>query len=534
VLSFAGESISEEEVAEILGFIDRSILYEVLEGVLEGKPASTIEALSKVAVFGYDVRTFSEQLLEAVRNVNLALQIEDAGRLLDLPDDEINRLQALAKGREGRLLQRLFDILASAVDGIHRSEQPMLLLEMAAVKMASVRPFVPVETLVDRLEALERRIRKDGGFSTREGAAPARPTEGLRVEARTPQSDSRPAAPPTPSPALASGVKKQEDTRPTGAAPSEHPPSAAASSTSAAPVPESALEGQAPELQATLPGPAEISGGSIADMLIGMARTGKSDTAQPDRPATGAASTPAVEAAAPAAEPEPQQSEPEPQQSEPEPQQSEPEPHQSEPEAAEAPAVEPDAVATVRADSIPGTASPSPIEMLTSGTGAPSSRVEAGIELSPDRPDPPGSDLCDATRWRRFVHELSQREGMGPISAPLAHAGFLQAQDKTISIGFQAAVSMRQMTELSSSPLLQQSLDEAFGGGTTLAWELDADGRSGRSLAEELRLLRAERRTELTEKAQEDPAVKQVQTVFPGTEITDVILPKSMETPDVR
>ena len=123
---------------------------------------------------------------------------------------------------------------------------------------------------------------------------------------------------------------------------------------------------------------------------------------------------------------------------------------------------------------------------------------------------------------------------MGPISAPLAHAGFLRAQDKTISIGFQAAVSMRQMTDLSSSPLLQKSLDNAFGGGTTLAWELDADGQSGRSLAEELRLLRAERRAELTQKAQGDPAVKQVQTVFPGTEITDVLLPKSMENPDVR
>ena len=177
VLSFSGESVTEDEVAEILGFIDRSILYEVLEAALEGDTAAAIEALSKVALFGYDVRTFSEQLLEAVRNVHVVLQIRDGGDLLDLPDDEIARLGKLAGSRNSETLQRHFDVLAASVDSLHRSEQPLLLLEMAVVKMASIRPFVAVQTLVDRLEALERRLRK-ASLSGPPSGGPTRPTEG--------------------------------------------------------------------------------------------------------------------------------------------------------------------------------------------------------------------------------------------------------------------------------------------------------------------------------------------------------------------
>ena len=98
VLSFSGESVSEKEVAEILGFIDRSILYGILESTLSADPAGALSTLSKVAVYGYDVRTFANQLLEAVRNVALVLQVPDAEKLLDLPDEEIQRLVGEAAG----------------------------------------------------------------------------------------------------------------------------------------------------------------------------------------------------------------------------------------------------------------------------------------------------------------------------------------------------------------------------------------------------------------------------------------------------
>ena len=55
VLSFSEGSVSEEEVAEILGFIDRSILYDALEGAITGDAAKALEVLGRVRLYGYDV-----------------------------------------------------------------------------------------------------------------------------------------------------------------------------------------------------------------------------------------------------------------------------------------------------------------------------------------------------------------------------------------------------------------------------------------------------------------------------------------------
>ena len=87
---------------------------------------------------------------------------------MDLPDEEIDRLRTLARDRDPSLIRQQFDVLAETVDAITRSEQPMLLLETALVKMAAVRPFVPIEQLLGRLEQLERRaLAVDGRLMNR-------------------------------------------------------------------------------------------------------------------------------------------------------------------------------------------------------------------------------------------------------------------------------------------------------------------------------------------------------------------------------
>ena len=523
VLSFSGESVTEDEVAEILGFIDRSILYEVLEAALEGDAAAAIEALSKVALFGYDVRTFSEQLLEAVRNVHVVLQIRDGGDLLDLPDDEIARLGKLADSRNSETLQRHFDVLAASVDSLHRSEQPLLLLEMAVVKMASIRPFVAVQTLVDRLEALERRLRK-ASLSAPPSGGPPRPTEG-RGGKFTPPRPTREAhrvdseVAPTSKPVAKVSPQPPAAAKPTKTA--KHEASTAQETPPAPPVPAAAIQTEK---------------SSVADMLFGFeSSSGGGATEQvPSPPAPKAVtktetppqSTPPVSASSTPAEAETEYVEPS-------------RPSSPGPKVSATPSVSttpPAPSPEESAESEVGTASVFDLPKFdVEAFDAPrASRKAERVELPADRPDPAGSELCDATRWRRFVHRLGQQEKMGITAAPLAMACFLGTEGRTISLGFLSTLPMRQMDEISTSAALQNALHQEFGEGTTLSWMIDRDGKSGRSLIEELRLQRAERRAELEERASNNEAVERVKDTFPGAKIADVFLPETLEITHVR
>ncbi|NUQ52859.1 MAG: DNA polymerase III subunit gamma/tau, partial [Phycisphaerales bacterium] len=158
VLSFGEGELTEEQVVQTLGFIDRTLLHDVIEAVVVGDPARALDGVRRVQEFGYDARQFAKELLEALRHLMVIALVPDASRLVDLPADEQQRLKALAAGTTPEAIQRRFDLLAGALDDIARSETPGMILEVSVLRLARVRPYVPVEALVERLVALERRL----------------------------------------------------------------------------------------------------------------------------------------------------------------------------------------------------------------------------------------------------------------------------------------------------------------------------------------------------------------------------------------
>jgi DNA polymerase-3 subunit gamma/tau len=183
VLSFADGPITADRAAEILGLVDRKLLHELLRAVVDGESDVVLRTYAEITQFGVDSRSLANELLTLLRHATVATLLEDTARLIDLPIEETEALGALAREAGVEAVQRRFDILSSATDEIARSDTPDLVLEMALIRMSRVRPFVPVDTLVERLLELERRL-----MSGRVGARSA------------PASRSAPAPRPAPEP----------------------------------------------------------------------------------------------------------------------------------------------------------------------------------------------------------------------------------------------------------------------------------------------------------------------------------------------
>jgi len=148
-------------------------------------------------------------------------------------------------------------------------------------------------------------------------------------------------------------------------------------------------------------------------------------------------------------------------------------------------------------------------------------------------PDPPGNEHCDGARWRRFVHGLKQIDGLGPVRAALSRSGFVTADEKSITVGFRSASSMRQAEKGRNGQRLVGAMAEAFGEGTVLVLQHDPEGTSGRTLGEELHRREADRRKEMEDEARRDPAIESTRTVFPGARVLNVTLPELKEIEDV-
>ncbi len=173
VISFSapGEPISEADVASTLGLIDRSLLHEMLGGLVTGEPARCLDVIDRVYGYGHELSQFTGDLMELVRNATFIRLSETSRKHVDLPAGDLERLLEFTADVQPETLTRLFSALLEVHDRVSRASRPRIVLEMAVAQLASVRPVQPLGALVDRLHDLERRLRG--------GGAPAG-TPGLR------------------------------------------------------------------------------------------------------------------------------------------------------------------------------------------------------------------------------------------------------------------------------------------------------------------------------------------------------------------
>jgi len=162
VISFAGNEIRDEDVAEVMGVVDRTLLYEISQAIASRDARSCLEILDRLDQFGYDFRRFSRELLDHFRNLMVAQITETPGALLDLPKNEIDDLISQARGTDFRRVQQCFSILLRSDGDLSRSTFPKLILEMALLKMTDIQPVVAVDEILNRLEALEERLSQTG------------------------------------------------------------------------------------------------------------------------------------------------------------------------------------------------------------------------------------------------------------------------------------------------------------------------------------------------------------------------------------
>lgn len=172
VIAFCGASASVEQVGEVLGLVDRSLLYDMLRGMVTGDADACLGAIERVDAFGFDLGQFVSELMDLVRNATMVGLSPSSRRYLDVADTERAQLEALVKDTPADVLVRAFQVLLEVQEQVHRAARPRIVLEMAVARLVSIRPARPLDQLLQRLTDLERRVRSAGPVGV--------PTGGVR------------------------------------------------------------------------------------------------------------------------------------------------------------------------------------------------------------------------------------------------------------------------------------------------------------------------------------------------------------------
>ncbi|TMQ68872.1 MAG: hypothetical protein E6K80_13555 [Candidatus Eisenbacteria bacterium] len=201
VVSAGEPRIDEELVSRVLGIPDREAFFQLVESIVRRDPKRTLTALHQAFEKGIDPMELAQGLAEHLRHL-LVLKVDpEASELVPATSEELERLRAQAEGWSEQDLLRLMKIAADLHFPMRDSTQPLVHLEAAVMQMATLEPGETLAQLLERLEALEKRLTGSAsGPSSPLGSASSEPPT-TRAAGATPTSPVRSAgrsAPPEP------------------------------------------------------------------------------------------------------------------------------------------------------------------------------------------------------------------------------------------------------------------------------------------------------------------------------------------------
>ena len=158
VISCVQGSITHDKVLDILSVIDRKIIFDISGAVLRGDLPAILDILDDIYARGYEMQKLYADLIEQFRNLFVVKMGKNVTKLVNLPAHEIDLMRDQAKDVSPVFLNQIFDLLFKEEPAIKFSAQPKLGLEMLFFKMFQIKPAMPIDLLIEKLDNLKNEI----------------------------------------------------------------------------------------------------------------------------------------------------------------------------------------------------------------------------------------------------------------------------------------------------------------------------------------------------------------------------------------
>lgn len=231
IISFAGDSFDEAQVAEILGVANRKHLFELSEAVLARDAEGALAVLSEVDRYGYDLKQFSTELVTHFRDLVVTRVVQNPERVTNLTESELRQVQQQVAEQPVELLHRYFAVMADGAQEMIRSPYPRLIFEMTLVRLAQLEPLDSLGLLVERLESLEGVLESDALIEAAPAETPPKKKSPSPLRAERAPAEAAPEVAPTevaptevaPTEVALTEVAPEADVNPPPPAPAEIP-----------------------------------------------------------------------------------------------------------------------------------------------------------------------------------------------------------------------------------------------------------------------------------------------------------------------
>jgi DNA polymerase-3 subunit gamma/tau len=163
VMTCSDGNQTHEQVLEILGTVDRRLLLNLADVLLQGDTCRVLESIDAVFQRGQDLKKFYQELITHVRNLLVIKLSDHAERLVDLPQAEVAHLRTSVENLSSAALNHVLDALFRDEAAIRLSMQPRLALETSLIRICELKPALPIDALIQKVDQLRNQLIESGG-----------------------------------------------------------------------------------------------------------------------------------------------------------------------------------------------------------------------------------------------------------------------------------------------------------------------------------------------------------------------------------
>lgn len=187
-----GRDVDEALVREILGSSDRSFLFDFCDALAGDNVTAALTGIDKLMRDGKDPQVFAKDISSHIRTLLIIKTCEekDLPQLLELTKEDLDDFRRQSDRFPVSRLMKILDLFMALETELRYSSSPRITLETTALKCTLKTKEADVQTLNDRIQALEEQVetlKKNGAVS---------PGRGKTIHEKHQMAESFPAADP--------------------------------------------------------------------------------------------------------------------------------------------------------------------------------------------------------------------------------------------------------------------------------------------------------------------------------------------------
>jgi DNA polymerase-3 subunit gamma/tau len=158
VASCCRQDVAYEQVLDVLGVVDRKLIFDTAAALLAGDVSVLLNIIDDVYQRGHDMKRYFADVVEHFRNLTVVRIGQSAQRVVDVPRMELDALVEQARSFSAASLSQIFELLFRETTAVKLSAQPRLAVEVAFMQIAPLRPVLPIDELIEKLDKLQKSI----------------------------------------------------------------------------------------------------------------------------------------------------------------------------------------------------------------------------------------------------------------------------------------------------------------------------------------------------------------------------------------